>query len=133
MVSSKGISTAEYQSTFDTNVVSSFHIIKEFLALEAAGPRAVLYISSAAGQLPRPGNIGYGPSKAAANQMIQLFAQEYAGTDVTVQTFHPGAVYTPAAANLVDKDAFDWEDGELCLTRWCNAWRLEMLLTDVVL
>jgi NAD(P)-dependent dehydrogenase (short-subunit alcohol dehydrogenase family) len=79
----------------------------------------VVHTSSSVGQMVVPGNIGYGPSKAAANQMIQHFATEYADTDVTFQTFHPGAVYTDAASSLLTKDTFVWEDGAFDLH-----WRL---------
>ncbi|KAK3686508.1 hypothetical protein LTR37_019755 [Vermiconidia calcicola] len=112
-VPSKDVSTADYQATFDINVVSTFHIIKEFLAQESSGPRAVIYTSSAAGQIVQPGNIGYGPSKAAANVMIQHFATESADTDVTIQTFHPGTIYTESVSNLLPKDALDWDDVSL--------------------
>lgn len=116
-VPSKDVTTADFQRTFDTNIVSVFHIIKEFLALESSGPRVIVNTSSAAGQTVMPGNVGYGPSKAAANQMIQHFATEYAGTDVTFQTFHPGTIYTESAVSAVpSKDAFNWEDGMLGLT-----------------
>jgi NAD(P)-dependent dehydrogenase (short-subunit alcohol dehydrogenase family) len=111
-VPSREVSTTDYKLTFDTNVVGTFHIIKEFLALPSTGPRVVINVSSASGQIVQPGNIGYGPSKAAGNQIIQHFAQEYANTDVTFQTFHPGVIRTEYAAKLSSEDAFDWEDGE---------------------
>jgi NAD(P)-dependent dehydrogenase (short-subunit alcohol dehydrogenase family) len=111
-VPSKDVSTADFKNTFETNVVAAFHIIKEFLALESSSPRVVINVTSAAGQMVQPGNVGYGPSKAAVNQVVQHIAAEYVGTDVTIQNFHPGAIYTPGAANLVPADALPWEDGE---------------------
>jgi NAD(P)-dependent dehydrogenase (short-subunit alcohol dehydrogenase family) len=119
-VPSGEISTADYKLTFETNVIGTFHIIKEFLALPSSGPRVVVNVSSAAGQIVQPGNIGYGPSKAAGNQIIQHFAQEYAGADVTFQTFHPGVIRTEYAAKLSGDDAFDWEDSECSLC--CRAY-----------
>lgn len=115
-VASKDVKTDDFKATFDTNVVASFHIIREFLALESAGPKTVLYTSSTAGQIVMPGNIGYGPSKAAANQMIQRFAEEYKDTDVTIQLFHPGTIYTKAVQALLPPDALNWEDRMLTLT-----------------
>lgn len=114
-VPSKDVTIADFKATFDTNVVSTFHIIKEFLALESSGPRVVIYTSSAAAQIARPGSIGYGPSKAAANQIIQHFAMENADTNVTVQAFHPGAIYTQSRAELelTAEDSVAWEDGKL--------------------
>lgn len=110
-VASKDIATADFQATYDINVVATFHLVKEFLALESSGPRSVIYTSSAQSQILSPGNIGYGPSKAAANLMMQYFAHENAGKDVTFQAFHPGVIYTDAVAKLVPKDQFDWEEG----------------------
>jgi cyclopentanol dehydrogenase len=114
-VPSGEVSTADYKLTFETNVVGTFHIIKEFLALPPSGPRVIVNVSSAAGQIVQPGNIGYGPSKAAGNQLIQHFAQEYAGTDVTIQTFHPGVIRTEYAEKLSGESAFDWEDSRFFL------------------
>ena len=124
-VPSKDVSTADFKNTFDTNVVATFNIIKEFLALESSGPRAVVNVSSAAGQMVQPGNVGYGPSKAAVNQVVMHFAKEYEGTDVTIQNFHPGVIYTPGVANLVPEDALPWEDGEcLCPSSFLPAYTL---------
>jgi len=116
-VPSKEVSTADFKTTFDTNVVGPFHIVKEFLTLEAAGPRVVVNVSSASGQIVQPGNVGYGPSKAAVNQVIQHFAQENIDSDVTIQTFHPGVIYTEGVSGLVPKDAFEWDDGTCASTR----------------
>ena len=117
-VPTKDLSTADFQSTFDVNVVATFHIIKEFLALESFGPRQVIHTSSSASQMLFPGTVGYGPSKTAANLVIQHFATENAAEnadrDVTIQTFHPGVIYTESAAKTATKDTFDWEDGK-CL------------------
>jgi len=123
-VPSGEISTADYQLTFDTNVIGTFHIIKEFLALQSPGPRVVINVSSAAGQIVQPGNIGYGPSKAAGNQIIQHFAQEYVGTDVTFQTFHPGVIRTDYAASLSGEDSFDWEDSKYSLCCRIRRWAI---------
>jgi 3-hydroxy acid dehydrogenase/malonic semialdehyde reductase len=113
---SSEISTADFKMTIDTNLTSTYHIIKEFMALKSSGPRAVITTSSAAGQLVQPGTIGYGPSKAASNQMIQYFAMENMGTDVTFQTYHPGAIYTEGAARITPEGALVWEDSKLtCL------------------
>jgi NAD(P)-dependent dehydrogenase (short-subunit alcohol dehydrogenase family) len=111
-VPSKDVSTADFKTTFETNVIGTFHIIKEFLALESSGPRVVVNVSSAASQMVQPGNVGYGPSKAAVNQVVMHFAAENVDTDVTIQNFHPGAIYTPGVANLLPDDALPWEDGE---------------------
>jgi len=72
----------------------------------------VVYVSSAAGQIAQPSNSAYGASKAAANQMIQQFSNDNAGTGNVFQTFHPGVIYTGFSGAVVPKEAFDWEDGK---------------------
>jgi NAD(P)-dependent dehydrogenase (short-subunit alcohol dehydrogenase family) len=101
------VSTVDFQMTFRTNVVATFHVIKEFLALKSSGPRVVINVSSATGQMVQPRNIGYGPSKAAINQIIQHFAVEYANEDVTFQTYHPGVIYTKGSSRVAAADAFE--------------------------
>ena len=54
--------------------------------------------------------VGYGPSKAAAAQMMQHFAMEQKVEDVKIFSFHPGAHYTPGVAQVHPKDAMQWED-----------------------
>jgi len=110
---SKDVKLADFQATFEINVFATFHIIKEFLALASTGPRTIIVTSSAVSQLVNPGQIGYGPSKASSNIVVQHFANETANEDVTVQTFHPGAIYTPGVKGLVPEDFFAWEDVEL--------------------
>ena len=125
-VPSGEISTADYELNFDTNVVGTFHITKEFLTLQSTGPRVVINVSSASGQIVQPGNISYGPSKAAGGQVIQHFAQEYAGTDVTFQTFHLDVIRIEYAAKLPAEDGFDWEDRQYFTNR---LWQLVCLVT----
>jgi NAD(P)-dependent dehydrogenase (short-subunit alcohol dehydrogenase family) len=118
------VSTVDFKMTFETNVVATFHVIKEFLALKSSGPRVVINVSSATGQMVQPGNIGYGPSKAAINQIIQHFAVEYANEDVTFQTYHPGVIYTEGSSKVAAADAFEWEDGaeSLIVTKTCRTY-----------
>jgi 3-hydroxy acid dehydrogenase/malonic semialdehyde reductase len=116
---SSEISTEDFKKTIDTNLTSTYHIIKEFLALKSPGPRSVITTSSAVSQLVQPGTIGYGPSKAASNQMIQYFAMENMGTDVTFQTYHPGAIYTEGAARITPEGAMVWEDSTLSCLCYC--------------
>ena len=111
-VPSAQVSTADFAKTFDTNVVATFHIIKEYLALKTSGPKVVVSVTSASSQIVQPGNIGYGPSKAALNQMIQHLAEENKDSDVTIQTFHPGVILTEMAKELgFDGAAFIPESG----------------------
>jgi NAD(P)-dependent dehydrogenase (short-subunit alcohol dehydrogenase family) len=106
----KDVPITDVENAFAVNVIAPFHAIKEFLSLPASGPRTVIYVSSGAAQMAMPGNSAYGASKAAANILLQQFANDHKGMDVTVQSFHPGAIYTELAARAVAKDFFNWED-----------------------
>jgi NAD(P)-dependent dehydrogenase (short-subunit alcohol dehydrogenase family) len=105
------ISTQEIHDAFDINVIAAFNLTKAYLAmpLPAAGCKTIINISSAAVQMSG-GRVGYGPSKAAAAQMMQQFAAEQKGDDVKIFSFHPGAIYTPGVAKHFPKDAGMWED-----------------------
>ena len=106
------IHTQEMQDVFDTNVIAAFNLTKAYLAtpLPAAGQKTIINISSAAAQMRSPLRAGYGPSKAAVTQMMQHFAFEQESDHVRIFSFHPGAYYTPAAAEIYTKDAIKWED-----------------------
>lgn len=118
LVPAKDIPVDAVESTFATNVFSAWHLISQYLALSSDKPKTVVYVSSAAGQIAQPANSAYGASKAAANQMIQQFANDAAtaGTGDLFQTFHPGIIYTGLSSAVVPKEAFDWEDCESCST-----------------
>ena len=106
------ISTQEMQDVFDTNVIAAFNLTKAYLnmPLPTAGTKTIIHISSAAAQMRSPLRAGYGPSKAAVTQMMQHFAFEQESDDVRVFSFHPGAFYTPAAAEHYTENAMPWED-----------------------
>ncbi|GAB7365573.1 hypothetical protein MBLNU230_g6645t1 [Neophaeotheca triangularis] len=112
-MAAKDMPTEVFRDTFNLNVVSSWHLIKEFLALEPGKPRTVIYTSSARCQTGSANDSAYGPSKAAMNQVIQHLAMEYADDNAVIQTFHPGVVYTPWASQLFDRDVVVWEDASL--------------------
>ena len=106
------ISTQEMQDAFDTNVIAAFNLTKAYLNMQlpTAGTKTVIHVTSAAGQMRSPLRAGYGPSKAAVTQMMQHFAFEQDSDDVKVFSFHPGAFYTPGAAEHYTENAMPWED-----------------------
>lgn len=110
------ISTQEIQDVFDTNVVAAFNLVQSYLTTTPrsdAGCKTIINISSAAGQMRSPLRVGYGPSKAAVTQVMQHFAFEQTSDDVRIFSLHPGAFYTPAAAEHFAEDAMIWEDIDL--------------------
>jgi NAD(P)-dependent dehydrogenase (short-subunit alcohol dehydrogenase family) len=107
------ISVEEVQEAFDTNVVAPFALTKAYLSMPTPARKTVLNVSSVALQLSGH-RIGYGPSKAAATQVMQHFAAEQKGDDVKIISFHPGAIWTPGTektlGRIFSKDAPHWED-----------------------
>lgn len=123
------VTADDLENVFVTNVVAPFHLITEFLKLPCTGRRSVIYVSSAASQLAAGNQVAYGPSKAAANQIILHLALACAGKDVFFHTFHPGVIPTELSQNAVGKDAFDWEDRKQNPVRdiashMCDTWVL---------
>ncbi|RAH41257.1 SDR family NAD(P)-dependent oxidoreductase [Aspergillus brunneoviolaceus CBS 621.78] len=114
-VPATAITAAEMQAAFDVNVLAPFHLVQAYLAATTtttttAATKTVIHVSSAAAQTRSPFRAGYGPSKAAATQLMQHFAAERAGPALRVFSFHPGAFYTPSVAEHYAPDSTGWED-----------------------
>ena len=111
------IPLSEIRETFETNVIAPFGVMKSYLALPkpAGGTKTVIKISSNASHLYIPHTSGYAASKAASNELMAFFADEYTPAKDGVRLFsiHPGAFYTPLAASQYPADAFPWEDVRL--------------------
>jgi NAD(P)-dependent dehydrogenase (short-subunit alcohol dehydrogenase family) len=106
------LSTEEVQDIFTTNVIAPFAITKTYLSMPfaLAGHKTIIHVSSAAGQMRAPLRAAYGASKAAITQMMGHFASEQEGDNVSIFSYHPGAFYTPASAEIYPQDAMRWED-----------------------
>lgn len=109
------IKVEEIQDAFDINTVAAFHIISTYLntPMDLADGKTVVSVSAFAAYLGSPYRIGYGPSKAAAAQMIQQFAAEQASNNVRLFSYHPGSIYTPGVAQNIPKDMIAWDDEKL--------------------
>jgi NAD(P)-dependent dehydrogenase (short-subunit alcohol dehydrogenase family) len=107
------ITGEEMQEAFKTNVIGPFNLTKAYmsLAFPESGQKTVINVSSAAAQMFGAGRVGYGPSKAAAAQVMQHFAAEQKD-NVRIFSFHPGAIYTPGTARNFPNGAGSamWED-----------------------
>lgn len=111
------LTAQEIEDVFDTNVFSAFALTKAYLATPSPnlGPKTIIALSSAAAQMRASHRGSYGPSKAALTQVMQHFAFEAQeqNDNVRIFTFHPGALYTPASAEIYPENAMPWEDIEL--------------------
>lgn len=105
----------DLQTIFDTNVVAAFNLVQAYLRLPepSGGRKTIINVSSLAAFAYIPGQVGYGPSKAAITQVFYHLSQELDPSQVALLSFHPGAVYTEKAASLDLKDLFNWDDVEL--------------------
>lgn len=104
------ITEAEVREAFDVNVVATFSLVQAFLRMPGQKEgRTVIHLSSAATQVSGQ-RVAYGPSKAAASQMMQQFAAEVDREAVRVFSVHPGALYTPGTAQMFGRGAMEWED-----------------------
>ncbi|KAK3702114.1 hypothetical protein LTR37_015089 [Vermiconidia calcicola] len=113
-IPSKDIAASDVLQTFQTNVIAAYHMITTYLhaAAPASGEKTIIAVSSAAANVYIPQQVAYASSKAALSKMICALADEHApATDgVRMVSFHPGIIYTAAAAQFVPKEAFEWED-----------------------
>lgn len=130
------ITSDEVRDAFATNTVALFELTKAFLALPSpipesgiGGGRTIINISTAAAQVSGARRVGYGPSKAAAAQVLQHFASDLRqgqkqeqgrgadGADddegVRIFSFHPGAFYTPTVAGHFGADEIKWDSLDL--------------------
>ena len=128
-----------YRDAFETNLFGNLNLVRAFLKPEMpAIPlttltgivrqttpsryphqlKVILDVSSVATYVVHPGQATYGASKLAftcAMRQLQSEVDGLPGVPVRIHSFHPGAVYTPAAAAVAEalKDAFDWDDVSL--------------------
>ncbi|KAK3291297.1 putative NADP(+)-dependent dehydrogenase [Chaetomium fimeti] len=112
------ITEQEVRDAFETNVLATFTLVRAFLRMPPttttapaapAPARTIIHLSSAAIQVSGQ-RVAYGPSKAAATQMMQQFAAEVDAAQVRIFSVHPGALYTPGTAQLFPREAMQWED-----------------------
>lgn len=100
------VTPADIQTSFDTNVVASWHLAHEYLRLPApasGGPKTLLHVSTAAAHMALPGQIGYGPSKTAISRMLGSYLADEVDVKkdgVRIFSYHPGSLYTETVETL---------------------------------
>ena len=88
-------SLEEFEQYFQTNTVSSFHLVQlAHPLLKRGSGKAVLFISSTLGNRPVPGTGAYAATKAALNSLAQSYALELAPDQIRVNALLPGVVDT---------------------------------------
>lgn len=115
-VKASDTSIAEVSDAFSINTIAQFHLIATYLNLPMDGladGKTVLNVSAFAAYMYGASRVGYGPSKAATAQMVQLFAEERKDENVKLISFHPGSIYTDGVAKNIPKDMLTWDDVKL--------------------
>lgn len=85
----------DFEAVWRVNVLGPFHsILHGSRVMRAAGRGAIVCTASVAGLRAGAGPMAYSASKAAVINMVQLAAQELAGTGVRVNALCPGLVET---------------------------------------
>lgn len=115
MTNPTAVTTDEMRNSYETNVISPFDLVKAYYnsPMPKSGSKTIINISSAASQLPMPGQVGYGSTKLAFARVMLHFANEQPDSGVRVFTVHPGTFYTPIVQKLMPEDAMYWEDIDL--------------------
>jgi 3-oxoacyl-[acyl-carrier protein] reductase len=90
-----GLSAADFQDVYATNVISSFQMARACAsALKNSGRGAIVNVSSLAAQWGTGSSIAYAASKGALNSMTYSLARVL-GPEVRVNAVMPGFVETP--------------------------------------
>jgi NAD(P)-dependent dehydrogenase (short-subunit alcohol dehydrogenase family) len=88
---------ATFQSMFDLNLNSAFHILRAVIPImRKAGAGRIIAIGSRAAEDPGPGVGAYSASKAALVSLIRTVALENKDAGITANAILPGTMDTPA-------------------------------------
>ncbi|RKK64641.1 hypothetical protein BFJ69_g16653 [Fusarium oxysporum] len=122
-----GTSLSEVKTTFETNVLGNLIVVKAFLDTPKDEGKVIVDITSYASYMAFPQAGVYGASKAAFSYMMRHVQHEH--PDLRVYTLHPGAVWTPAGADIgFTKDMFtDEEDLPAQFIVWLASQEAEFL------
>jgi NAD(P)-dependent dehydrogenase (short-subunit alcohol dehydrogenase family) len=99
-----------FRFLFDTNVLTTAHVISASLAvMQPQGRGRIVSVVSTAANQGSKGLAAYSASKAAQLRMIESAAAECAGTAVSVSAVLPGTMDTPANRTAMpDADRSHW-------------------------
>ena len=77
------------RAVLDTNLLGFFLVSRSFAPLLGRGG-SLVYVSTSDATMTRPGQLPYGPSKAGAEAMAAIMAQELEARGITVNVICPG-------------------------------------------
>ncbi|KAH6615113.1 hypothetical protein C7974DRAFT_59461 [Boeremia exigua] len=137
--SSLEYSTDAYREAFDTNLYGNLNLTRAFLKPEIPAipltsldgivkkttpspfphnQKVILDVSTVAAYTVFPASATYGTSKLAFTRALQYLQSEVdalPGQPIRIHSFHPGAVFTPAAQKALKTklEGFEWDDESL--------------------
>ncbi len=115
---------SEWQRTFNINVIANVHLIRTLdPLLRASNNSNVIFVTSSVGANPHAYWGAYAASKAALDNMAEVYKQEVADTNINVSIFNPGGTATKMRAS-----AFPGEDANSLPTAEDTAKRLVQVL-----
>ena len=95
-----------WREMFDINVLSSMYLSRAVLpGMRERRDGHIVIVSSTAGRLAGPGNVGYTASKHAVNAFADGMRQEVAGLGIRVTIIEPGATTTEVALSIPDPES----------------------------
>lgn len=96
-----------FRMIIETNFTGYFIVSKYFVPLMAKnGKGKLVYISTSTNTMTMPGQIPYGPSKAASETMTAILAEELKALNITVNVICPGEFTDTAMAKKGVKEFF---------------------------
>jgi len=96
----------DWQRSFNINVIANVHLIRTLDPLLRASDNAnAVFVTSSVAKHPHAYWGAYAASKAALDNMAEIYKQETADTNITVSIFDPGGTATKMRAS-----AFPGED-----------------------
>lgn len=90
---------SQWDKIFAINVTANLHLIRTLDPLLRVAPQSnAIFVTSSVGANPRAYWGGYAASKAALDNMAEIYAQETADTNINVSIFNPGGTATKMRA-----------------------------------
>ncbi len=90
---------SEWERVFKINVTANVHLIRTLDPLLKASDNAhAIFVTSSKGANPRAYWGAYAASKAALDNMAEMYKQEVADTSIKVSIFNPGGTATKMRA-----------------------------------
>lgn len=96
-VAVRDMELAQWQRMIATDLTGAFLVSRRFLRGqgEAAGPGAIIHISSIHAEVVRAGGADYDAAKGGLTRLVQTLAVEEAARGVRVNAIEPGMILTP--------------------------------------